>query len=149
MLVVPIEPISRKQALRAFEPVCSHEMIVIAFPVHPGRVGNPVRRRGNRDSKEDRVTPAEPKQDPQDKAFGAAASRDQEIADELEKAGVTEDALPDQPARHPRAAGKAEPSPTAEEPNPELWDEDEERTAEAAEIEARSNRDDGKDRPLG
>ena len=95
------------------------------------------------------MTPVEPKQDPQDKAFGAAASRDQEIVDELEKAGVAEDELPDQPARHPRAAGKAEPSPTAEESNPELWDEDEERTAEAAEIEARSNRGDGKDGSVG
>jgi hypothetical protein len=50
-----------------------------------------------------------PKQDPQDKAFGAAASRDQEVVDALEEQGVTEDELPDEPARHPRSAGKAEP----------------------------------------
>ena len=52
----------------------------------------------------------EPRQDPQDKAFGAAASRDQEIIDELEKRGVTEDELPDEPTRSPRSAGKAEPA---------------------------------------
>ena len=52
----------------------------------------------------------EPRQDPQDKAFGAAASRDQEIVDELEKRGMTEDELSDEPARSPRAAGKAEPA---------------------------------------
>ena len=94
------------------------------------------------------MTPVEPKQDPQDKAFGAAASRDQEIVDQLEKAGVTEDELPDQPGRHP-AVGR----PTFAHPrrvaalNP--WDEDEEKAAEAAEIEARSDRDGGKDESLG
>jgi hypothetical protein len=56
------------------------------------------------------VTRDEPTQDPQDKAFGAAASRDQEAVDELEKRGVTEEELPDEPARHPRAGGKAEPA---------------------------------------
>jgi hypothetical protein len=56
------------------------------------------------------VTPEEPTQDPQDKAFGAAASRDQDIVDELEKQGVTEDELPDEPTHHPRSAGKAEPA---------------------------------------
>jgi len=123
--------------------------VVIAFPVHTERVGNPDCKSSNRDSKEAIVTPVEPKQDPQDKAFGAAASRDQEIVDQLEKAGVTENELPDQPARHPRAAGKAEPSPTPEESNPEPWDEDEEKAAEAAEIKARSDRDGGKDESPG
>jgi hypothetical protein len=56
------------------------------------------------------VSPEEQTQDPQDKAFGAAASRDQDIVDELEKEGVIEDELPDEPARHPGAAGKADPA---------------------------------------
>jgi hypothetical protein len=56
------------------------------------------------------MSPKEQTQDPQDKAFGAAASRDQDIVDELEREGVTEDELADTPARHPRAAGKAEPA---------------------------------------
>jgi hypothetical protein len=51
----------------------------------------------------------EPTQDPQDKAFGATASRDQEIVDALAEKGVTADELPDEPAHHPRAGGKAEP----------------------------------------
>ena len=55
----------------------------------------------------------EPTQDPQDKAFGAAASRDQDIVDTLKEAGVTEDELPDEPTRYPRAGGKAEPAGTA------------------------------------
>jgi hypothetical protein len=59
--------------------------------------------------KEDVVSTAQPLQDPQDKAFGAAASRDQEVVDKLEMQGVTEDQLPDEPARHPRAGGKARP----------------------------------------
>lgn len=54
------------------------------------------------------MSPDQPTQDPQDKAFGAAASRDQDLVDELEKKGVEEDELPDVPARHPRSAGKAE-----------------------------------------
>lgn len=87
------------------------------------------------------MTAKEPKQDPQDKAFGAAASRDQDIVDQLEKTGVTKDELSDEPTRHPRAAGKAEPSATPEESNPERWDEDDEKAAEKAEIEARSDRD--------
>jgi hypothetical protein len=49
-------------------------------------------------------------QDPQDKAFGAAASRDQDIVDALDANGVTKDELPDEPTRHPRAGGKAEPA---------------------------------------
>jgi hypothetical protein len=56
------------------------------------------------------MAPEEPSQDPQDKAFGAAASRDQDTVDELEKEGVTEDELPDAPAQQPRAGGKAEPA---------------------------------------
>lgn len=54
------------------------------------------------------MSPKEPIKDPQDKEFGATASRDQEIVDELERNGVTEDELPDEPAHHPRSAGKAE-----------------------------------------
>jgi len=57
----------------------------------------------------------EPRQDPQDKAFGAAAGRDQEIVDHLAAQGVTEKELPDEPARHPRAGGKAEPANASEE----------------------------------
>jgi hypothetical protein len=56
------------------------------------------------------MEPTEPTQDPQDKAFGTAASRDQDIVDELEKRGVSEHDLPDGPLQHPRAAGKAEPT---------------------------------------
>ena len=59
------------------------------------------------------VPPHEPTQDPQDKAFGAAASRDQDLVDELEKQGVTAEDLSDKPIRHPRAAGKAEPTSTS------------------------------------
>jgi len=55
------------------------------------------------------MSPNEPTQDPKDKAFGAAASRDQDKVDELEREGFTENDLPDEPAQHPRAAGKAEP----------------------------------------
>jgi hypothetical protein len=51
----------------------------------------------------------EPTQDPQDKAFGAAASRDQEMVDALAEKGVAADELPDEPAHHPRSGGKAEP----------------------------------------
>jgi hypothetical protein len=57
----------------------------------------------------------EPTQDPQDKAFGAAASRDQEIVDALEKMAVTLDELPDEHARHPRAGRKAEPTDASSE----------------------------------
>ncbi len=49
------------------------------------------------------------RQDPQDKAFGAAAAADAEIVDELDDRGVTEEELPDTPSEPPRAAGKAEP----------------------------------------
>jgi hypothetical protein len=55
----------------------------------------------------------EPTQDPQDRAFGAAASRDQDIVDALDEKRATEDELPNEPTRHPRAAGKAEPAGTA------------------------------------
>jgi hypothetical protein len=51
----------------------------------------------------------QPRKDPQDQAFGSAASRDQDLVDELQEAGVTEEELPDEPARAPRAGGKAEP----------------------------------------
>lgn len=63
-------------------------------------------------------TPQEPTQDPQDKAFGAAASQDQDIVDELEKQGVRADDLSDIPARHPRAGGKAEPTASGVGANP-------------------------------
>ena len=52
----------------------------------------------------------ETRQDPQDKAFGAAAAADQEFVDQLDDEGVTEEDLPDVPAEAPRAAGKAEPA---------------------------------------
>jgi hypothetical protein len=47
--------------------------------------------------------------DPQDNQFGAAVARDQELADELEDEGATDDELPDPPAHPPRAGDKAEP----------------------------------------
>lgn len=56
------------------------------------------------------VTPEEPTQDPQDKAFGAAVSRDQDTVDKLEEQGVSLDEMPDEPSQHPRAGGKAEPA---------------------------------------
>jgi hypothetical protein len=49
------------------------------------------------------------RQDPQDKQFGASAARDQERVDQLEREGVDEEELPDEPSRSPRAGGKAEP----------------------------------------
>jgi hypothetical protein len=48
--------------------------------------------------------------DPQDHAFGLAALHDQNIVDELEGDGVSEEDLPDRPMRHPRAGGKADPA---------------------------------------
>lgn len=51
-----------------------------------------------------------PKQDPQDKQFGARASRDQDRVDELDAQGVEEGELPDEQSRHPRAGGKADPA---------------------------------------
>jgi hypothetical protein len=57
------------------------------------------------------VLPQQPTQDPQDKAFGEAAARDEEAVDELEDWGAEEDDLPDEPPQHPRAGGKAEPVP--------------------------------------
>ena len=45
--------------------------------------------------------------DPQDNQFGKAVAEDQELADELEDAGATEDELPDPPADPPRAGDKA------------------------------------------
>lgn len=52
----------------------------------------------------------DPRQDEQDKEFGASAARDQETVDSLDEQGVQEDDLPDGPHREPRAAGKAEPT---------------------------------------
>lgn len=40
----------------------------------------------------------EPMQEPRGKAFGAGASRDQEIVDEFEQGGVAEDQLSAEPA---------------------------------------------------
>ena len=54
-------------------------------------------------------SPQEPENDPQDHAFGSAASHDQDIVDDLEEAGITEDELPAEPGRAPRAGGKAKP----------------------------------------
>ena len=53
-----------------------------------------------------------PTQDSQDNAFGAAASRDQDI-DTPEEAGVTEDELPDESTSHAGAEGKVEPAGTS------------------------------------
>ncbi len=50
-------------------------------------------------------------QDSQDKQFGKAAAEDQELVDQLEDEGVSANELSDEPGRHPRAAGKAEPDP--------------------------------------
>ena len=47
--------------------------------------------------------------DPQDNQFGKAVAEDQELADELEAEGATDDELPDPPAHPPRAGDKAEP----------------------------------------
>ncbi|HEY6624500.1 MAG TPA: hypothetical protein VIX85_11745 [Acidimicrobiales bacterium] len=49
-------------------------------------------------------------QDPQDHQFGKAAAEDQELADELEDEGVTEDELPVAPDHPPRAGNKAPPA---------------------------------------
>jgi hypothetical protein len=54
------------------------------------------------------VTPNPERNDPQDQEFGAQAAADQEEVDKLAAAGVTEQELPDDPKRAPRAAGKAE-----------------------------------------
>jgi hypothetical protein len=56
------------------------------------------------------VTSHEHTQDTQDKQFGKAAAEDQEWVDQLDDEGVPEDTLPDDPSRHPRAAGKAQPA---------------------------------------
>jgi hypothetical protein len=50
-----------------------------------------------------------PNKDPQDHAFGEAAREDQETVDKLAEVGVTEDEMPDEPMREPRAGGKARP----------------------------------------
>lgn len=47
--------------------------------------------------------------DPEDREFGHKAAQDQEKVDALEKEGVSEDELPDEPPRDsPRAGGKAD-----------------------------------------
>jgi hypothetical protein len=48
--------------------------------------------------------------DVQDHQFGMAAAEDQELADELENEGASDDELPDPPANPPRAADKAVPA---------------------------------------
>ncbi len=48
--------------------------------------------------------------DPQDHQFGKAAAEAQELADEMEDDGVTEDELPDAPDNPPRAGDKALPA---------------------------------------
>jgi hypothetical protein len=53
---------------------------------------------------------AEHRQDPQDKQFGATASRDAEVVDRLEAEGVEEDELPEGSHERPRAGDKAEPA---------------------------------------
>jgi hypothetical protein len=52
---------------------------------------------------------SERRQDPQDKQFGAQARRDAEVVDELDREGVREEKLSDDPAAHPRAADRARP----------------------------------------
>lgn len=52
----------------------------------------------------------ERRQDPQDKQFGAQARRDADVVDELEREGVDEGELPDEPSGEPRAGDKAEPT---------------------------------------
>jgi hypothetical protein len=61
-------------------------------------------------SGENRMTGETPDQDLQDREFGATASEDQERVDELEAQGVKVADLPDEPEKHPRAGGKAEPT---------------------------------------
>ena len=55
------------------------------------------------------MTAHQPTRDRQDTTFGATAAADQEWVDELDDEGVPAEDLPDEPAAHPRAAGKAEP----------------------------------------
>jgi hypothetical protein len=47
--------------------------------------------------------------DPQDLQFGKEAAEAQELADELEDEGATDDELPDPPTDPPRAGDKAPP----------------------------------------
>ena len=47
--------------------------------------------------------------DPQDRAFGAEAAKDQEIVDELDDSGALEEDLPERRGDLPRAGGKARP----------------------------------------
>lgn len=55
------------------------------------------------------MTSDQPRIDPQDRQFGAAAARDQDREEQLEEQGVDEGAMPDRPAASPRAGDKAEP----------------------------------------
>ncbi|HLH27543.1 MAG TPA: hypothetical protein VKW77_01430 [Acidimicrobiales bacterium] len=56
------------------------------------------------------VTDEEPRVDPQDRQFGAAAARDQEAEERLEDEGVAEGEMPEEARAQPRAGGKAEPA---------------------------------------
>ena len=47
--------------------------------------------------------------DPQDRAFGAEATKDQEIVDEFDDSGALEEDLPKGRDNPPRAGGKARP----------------------------------------
>lgn len=51
----------------------------------------------------------EHRQDPHDKQFGAQASRDAKIVDDLDARGASLSDLSDEPAASPRAGDKAEP----------------------------------------
>jgi hypothetical protein len=52
----------------------------------------------------------EPKIDPQDRQFGAAAARDQEREEQLEERGVDQQSMPDETRPSPRAGAKATPA---------------------------------------
>lgn len=56
------------------------------------------------------MTTEEPRVDPQDRQFGAAAARDQEREEQLEREGVDQESMPDEPGSRPRAGDKAEPA---------------------------------------
>lgn len=54
------------------------------------------------------MAPEQPRQDPQDKAFGTQASRDADMVDRQEEESGAE-SVPDASRPAPRAWGKAEP----------------------------------------
>lgn len=68
------------------------------------------RQRGNDEKKGGSdMAPDEPRQDPQDKEFGATAARDAEVVDEMDGYGAEQDDLPPHRKDTPRAGGKAPP----------------------------------------